>query len=167
MAPGDRTQIDALVARHALDLHVRATPVGRDALACVALPTCPLAMAEAERYLPAFIALVDEQLAAHGLASEPVVVRISGCPNGCSRPSLAEIALVGKAPGRYNLHLGGDAAGQRLNVLFRENLDERAILGELDTLFGAFASGRLAAERFGDFLWRTRRLDTPSTQRND
>jgi sulfite reductase (NADPH) hemoprotein beta-component len=158
VAPAARARIDALIARHGLDLHLRATAPELDALACVALPTCPLAMAEAERYLPEFIGRVDERLAAHGLAGEPVLVRLSGCPNGCSRPYLAEIALVGKAPGRYNLQLGGDSTGQRLNVLFRENLDEHAILAELDTLFAAFAAGRLPAERFGDFLWRTKRL---------
>jgi len=150
----ERQFIDALVVRHGLDAHVRSTPVRRDALACVALPTCPLAMAEAERYLPGFGRQVERLLAAHGLRDLPLVLRITGCPNGCARPYLAEVALVGKAPGRYNLHLGGDGRGQRLNVLYRENVDEATILAELDAAFARFAVERAADERFGDFAWR-------------
>lgn len=158
VATGDRASIDALVLEHGLDLHTRASPTGLDALACVALPTCPLAMAEAERYLPDFLAAFEARLAHHGLARVPVHVRISGCPNGCSRPSLAEVALVGKAPGRYNLHLGGNASGERLNVLHRENLTEAAILEALDPLLSQFANEREPDERFGDFLWRAKLL---------
>ena len=153
-----RAPIDELVRRHGLDLYERASPVQRDALACVALPTCPLAMAEAERYLPRLLGLVEERLAAHGLSQAPLLLRISGCPNGCSRPYLAEIGLVGKAPGRYNLHLGSDAQGQRLNVLYRENLDEAAIVKVLDGLFASYARERLEQERFGDYLWRAKHL---------
>ena len=134
--------------------HLRATPLSRDALACVALPTCPLAMAEAERYLPAFVQSVEERLAAHGLRELPLTLRITGCPNGCARPYLAEIALIGKAPGRYNLYLGGDGRGQRLNVLYRENVDEPTILAALDEAFGRFAAERQPDERFGDYAWR-------------
>jgi sulfite reductase (NADPH) hemoprotein beta-component len=119
-------------------------------------------MAEAERYLPQLLGRVEDLLEKHGLAQEPVILRITGCPNGCARPYLAEIALVGKAPGRYNFHLGGDARGQRLNVLYRENVDEPAFLAELDVLFAAWAAERLPAERFGDFLWRTARLKPPA-----
>jgi sulfite reductase (NADPH) hemoprotein beta-component len=160
----DRERIDALVAEHALDLHARATPLERDALACVAMPTCPLAMAEAERYLHPLLGKVGALLAAHGLAGEPLLVRVTGCPNGCARPYLAEIGLIGKAPGRYNLHLGGDARGQRLNVLYRENLDEAAFLPLLDELFGAWARERNPGERFGDFLWRSSRLGNGGTR---
>ncbi|MGB5102554.1 MAG: assimilatory sulfite reductase (NADPH) hemoprotein subunit [Steroidobacteraceae bacterium] len=152
--PAARRFIDALVVRYGLDAHARATPVRRDALACVALPTCALAMAEAERYLPGFVTRVEERLAAHGLRNEPLVLRITGCPNGCARPYLAEVALVGKAPGRYNLHLGGDGCGQRLNRLYRENIDEAAILAALDEAFARFAAEREPQERFGDFAWR-------------
>jgi len=150
----ERQFIDALVIRHGLDAHARSTPMRRDALACVALPTCPLAMAEAERYLPGFSRQVERLLAAHGLRDLPLVLRITGCPNGCARPYLAEVALVGKAPGRYNLHLGGDGLGQRLNVLYRENVDEATILSEIDKAFARFAVERAAGERFGDFAWR-------------
>ena len=95
----------------------------------------------------------------HGLAGIPLSLRITGCPNGCARPYLAEIALIGKAPGRYNLLLGADAAGQRLNVLHRENVDEAQILDELDQLFGRYAQARAVDERFGDWLWRAGVLD--------
>jgi sulfite reductase (NADPH) hemoprotein beta-component len=154
VSPAERQFIDALVVRYGLDAHVRRTPVRRDALACVALPTCPLAMAEAERYLPGFGRQVEQLLERHGLRDEPLVLRITGCPNGCARPYLAEVALVGKAPGRYNLHLGGDGRGQRLNVLYRENVDEPAILATLDAAFARFAAERHPGERFGDFAWR-------------
>jgi len=152
--PAARVFIDALVVRHRLDRHVRATPVARDALACVALPTCALAMAEAERYLPHLTRLVEARLAANGLAGEPLVLRITGCPNGCARPYLAEVALIGKAPGRYNLYFGGDGRGQRLNALHLENVDEPTIIAALDRAFAQFAQGRLAGERFGEFAWR-------------
>jgi sulfite reductase (NADPH) hemoprotein beta-component len=150
-----RTFIDALVVRYRLDRYARATPVARDALACVALPTCALAMAEAERYLPRLTQLVDGRLAAHGLAGEPLTLRITGCPNGCARPYLAEVALIGKAPGRYNLYFGGDGRGQRLNALHLENIDETAIVAALDRAFARYATEREPAERFGDFAWRT------------
>jgi sulfite reductase (NADPH) hemoprotein beta-component len=158
----ERATLDALIVRHALDHAEQQSPLRRDALACVALPTCPLAMAEAERYLPALLARVDDLQAKHGLAGEPLLLRITGCPNGCARPYLAELALVGKAPGRYNLHLGGDSRGTRLNVLHRENVDEPAFLAELDRLFAAWAAERTAGERFGDFLWRTGRVSAPA-----
>ncbi|MCF7222451.1 assimilatory sulfite reductase (NADPH) hemoprotein subunit [Marilutibacter chinensis] len=154
--PVSRKQaIDALVAVYALDAHRNASPLRRDAIACVALPTCGLAMAEAERYLPALTASVDELLRKHGLGDAAINLRISGCPNGCSRPYLGEIALVGKAPGRYNLMLGADHRGQRLNTLHRENIDEAAILAELDVLFARYAGERRGDEGFGDFLVRS------------
>ena len=150
-----RARIDALVAQHGLDAGNRAaTALARAAMACVALPTCGLAMAEAERYLPAFTAHLQPLLEKHGLTDAPILLRISGCPNGCSRPYLAEIALVGKAPGRYNLMLGGSHHGQRLNTLYRENIDEAEILAALDPLLARYADERLAAEPFGDFVHR-------------
>jgi sulfite reductase (NADPH) hemoprotein beta-component len=105
---------------------------------------------------PGFELVEEARLAQHDLTDAPILVRITGCPNGCARPYLAEIGLVGKAPGRYNLHLGADASGQRLNRLYRENVDERAILDALDPLFARYAAERHAHERFGDFLWRSR-----------
>ena len=156
--PADqREHIDALVREYALDIHARASGLRLNAIACVALPTCALAMAEAERYLPTLLDRTEALLAKHGLLDAPIHLRISGCPNGCSRPYLGEIALVGKAPGRYNLMLGADHRGLRLNTLHRENIDEAAILAELDALFARYANERMtnppaARQHFGDFL---------------
>ena len=154
VAAVDRARIEAIVATHGLDLYRRATPVRLHALACVALPTCSQAMAEAERYLPEFLYKVESLLERAGVADAQIGLRISGCPNGCSRPYLGEIALVGKAPGRYNLMLGADASGQRLNVLYRENIDEAETLSALEPLFVRYAAERQIAEGFGDFLVR-------------
>ena len=151
-----RADIDTLVREYALDLHAHASPLRRNAIACVALPTCGLAMAEAERYLPDFLTRVETLLVHHGLGDLPINLRISGCPNGCARPYLAEIALVGRAPGRYNLMLGGDHRGERLNLPYRENITEDRIIKELDVLFSRFARERRQDERFGDFLHRVR-----------
>jgi len=155
VAPTMRAQIDALVAAHGLDGYAHATPLRLNALACVALPTCPLAMAEAERYLPDLLGKVEDLLDRHDLRDAPISLRISGCPNGCSRPYLGEIALVGKAPGRYNLMLGADARGQRLNTLHKENIDETEILQTLEPLFARYAAERSDGEGFGDFLVRS------------
>ena len=156
-----RRRIDELLQLHGLDGWRSASPLRLNALACVSLPTCGLAMAEAERYLPAFISEVDALLARHGIADTPIHLRLSGCPNGCSRPYLGEIALVGKAPGRYNLMLGADHRGQRLNTLYRENIDEPQILASLDPLFAAYASERAQDERFGDWLMRNGTVAAP------
>ena len=149
-----RERIDALASAHDLALHRTATPLGLNVIACVALPTCGLAMAESERWMPTFMPKLQALLDAHGLRDEPIDVRVSGCPNGCSRPYLAEIALIGKAPGRYNLMLGGDHRGQRLNILYRENITETEILAALDALLARFAAARTVGEHFGDFLMR-------------
>ncbi|MGH8172013.1 MAG: NADPH-dependent assimilatory sulfite reductase hemoprotein subunit, partial [Rhodanobacteraceae bacterium] len=154
VAEEHRADIDALVARFGLDGFQSSSRVRRDALACVAFPTCSLAMAEAERYLPAFIDHIEALLVRNGLGDAPIHVRISGCPNGCSRPYLGEIALVGKAPGRYNLMLGADERGQRLNRLYRENIAEGDILETLDALFARYAAERDTDERFGNFVVR-------------
>ena len=130
------------------------SPLRQQALACVALPTCALAMAEAERYLPDLTAKIEGLLGKHGLLDEAITLRITGCPNGCARPYLAEIGLVGKAPGRYNLFIGGSADGRRLNRLAHENLDEQRILELLDGLFAQFVGARREQESFGDFAER-------------
>lgn len=153
--PAERATIDALVARHGLDGWRRGSAIRRHAIACVALPTCGLAMAEAERYLPDLLEKIERRLVAHGLADAPILLRVSGCPNGCSRPYLGEIALVGRAPGRYDLRLGADFGGRRLNRLHRENIAKTEILETLDLLFALYAGEREANEGFGDFLLRT------------
>lgn len=161
IAPEARPEIEALVEAHGLDGFRRSSPLRLNALACVALPTCGLAMAEAERYLPRVVGLLEERLVAHGLQDEKILLRITGCPNGCARPYLAEIALVGKAPGRYNLYLGGDVRGQRLNRLYRENIDEAGVIGALEPLFASYARERQPGEGFGDFTVRAGHVSSP------
>ena len=126
----------------------------RNAMACVALPTCGLALAESERYLPDLIDALDTSLAAHGLSGDDIVIRMTGCPNGCARPYLAEIGLVGKGPGRYNLYLGAAFDGSRLSKLYLPDVDHDGIIAALDPLFKAYAAGREKGERFGDFTIR-------------
>lgn len=155
VTPATRAAIDALVAEYGLDLYRDASPLRLNALACVALPTCGLAMAEAERYLPELVSKLEARLDAHGLLDAPIHLRVSGCPNGCSRPYLGEIALIGKAPGRYNLMLAADHRGQRLNRLHKENVAETEILDTVDALFARYAAERDGDERFGDFLVRS------------
>ena len=126
----------------------------RNSMACVALPTCGLALAESERYLPDLLDALDEKLAAHGLSADDIVIRMTGCPNGCARPYLAEIGLVGKGPGRYNLYLGAAFDGSRMNKLYAEDLDHAGIVAALDPVFAAYARERQKGERFGDFAIR-------------
>ena len=123
-------------------------------MACVALPTCPLALAEAQRYLPALITRIEPLMNKYSLGEEEIVIRMTGCPNGCARSYIAEVGLVGTGPGRYNLHLGGDRVGARLNKIYKENIDEAEILQSLDELFKEYAAGRNAGETFGDFSMR-------------
>ena len=147
-----QTQIEA-IAREA-QLLAPWSGLRRNAMACVALPTCGLALAESERYLPELLDVLDGRLAAHGLSADDIVIRMTGCPNGCARPYLAEIGLVGKGPGRYNLYLGGAFDGSRLNKLYREDLDHAGIVAALDPLFAAYAERRQAGERFSAFAIR-------------
>jgi len=123
-------------------------------MACVALPTCPLAMAEAERFLPGLIDRVDEILEKHGIPDEHIILRVTGCPNGCGRAMLAEIGLVGKAVGRYNLFAGGNREGTRIPRLYQENITEAEILAILDEWIGAWAREREVDEGFGDYAIR-------------
>ena len=123
-------------------------------MACVALPTCGLALAESERYLPSLVTALEECLAANGLAQDEIIIRMTGCPNGCARPYLAEIGLVGKGPGRYNLYLGAAFDGSRLSKLYAEDLDHAGIVAKLGPLFDAYAAERKTGERFGAFVIR-------------
>ncbi len=153
--PVTRPAIERLLEYYGVLALQQVSPLRQQALACVALPTCALAMAEAERYLPELNDRIEALLNKHGLIDEAISLRITGCPNGCVRPYLAEIGLVGKAPGRYNLFLGGSADGRRLNRLAHENLDERRILEVLDGLLAQFVAARRDHESFGDFASRT------------
>ncbi len=149
----DDLDLAALLHPHSQEAHT---------LSCVALPTCGLAMAEAERYLPALLELFNRLKAQYGLADTPVTLRLTGCPNGCARPYLAEIALTGRAPGLYNLYLGGSFHGDRLNRLYASNVNEDRFLALLAPLFARFAHGREKDEHFGDFLHRSGLLEHPA-----
>jgi sulfite reductase (NADPH) hemoprotein beta-component len=153
IAEKDKAELEKLALDYGL-IKPKLSPLKQNSIACVALPTCPQAMSEAERYFPEFTAKIESLLESRGLAELDLVMRMTGCPNGCARPFVAEIGLVGKAPGRYNLMLGGDGVGQRLNKLYRENLDEQQIIEALDPLLGQFVDQRLEGERFGDFVVR-------------
>ncbi|MEA2989471.1 MAG: sulfite reductase hemoprotein beta-component, partial [Alphaproteobacteria bacterium] len=152
IAPDKREAIAWLAQEHGL--LAPASGLRRNAMACVALPTCGLAVAESERYLPDLVTALEERLAARGLADDEIVIRMTGCPNGCARPYLAEIGLVGKGPGRYNLYLGAAFDGSRLSKLYAEDLDHAGILAALDPLFAAYAAGRAKDERFSAFVIR-------------
>jgi sulfite reductase (NADPH) hemoprotein beta-component len=147
--------IDGLLERHGLKSTERLTSLRLGAMACVALPTCSQAMAEAERQLPSLLERLDEIVREVGLAQEPIVMRMTGCPNGCARPYLAEIALVGKNLGHYNLYLGGGFAGQRLGKLYKDGLTEDEIVALLRPMLQQFAHDRSPGEHFGDFVIRT------------
>jgi sulfite reductase (NADPH) hemoprotein beta-component len=152
--PESRSRIETLVAEYGLGDYTRFRRFRLNALSCVALPTCPLAMAEAERYLPDLLDKIEVLLERHGLQNVAPLLRLSGCPNSCSRSYLGEIGLIGRAVGRYDLRLGADSRGERLNALYRENIDEAGILGELDGLFARYAAEREDGEDFGDFVCR-------------
>lgn len=154
VAPEDKARIEALARDHGL-IDDKVTVQRHHSMACVALPTCPLAMAEAERFLPSFVDQIDQIMGKHGVGDEFIVTRITGCPNGCGRAMLAEIGLVGKAVGRYNLHLGGNRIGTRIPRLYKENITEPEILAILDEQIGRWASERESQEGFGDFLIRS------------
>jgi sulfite reductase (NADPH) hemoprotein beta-component len=148
----NRNAIEQLVAEYGLIASHSA--LRRNSMACVALPTCGLALAESERYLPDLVTALEARLAAHELADEDIVIRMTGCPNGCARPYLAEIGLVGKGPGRYNLYLGAAFDGSRLSKLYAEDLTHEDILATLDPVFAAYAAERKPGERFGEFTIR-------------
>ena len=154
VATEDRPAIEALLAEYDVADHGSKSALRLNSIACVAFPTCGLAMAESERYLPSLLTKIETLLAANGLMDEPITIRMSGCPNGCSRPYIAEIGLTGRAPGKYNLYVGGGFHGQRLNRMIRENIGEAAILETLGSLLGQFARERHPGERFGDFAIR-------------
>ena len=158
VAPEDRPQVEALLAEHGLDENNSGSALRLNSIACVAFPTCPLAMAEAERYLPDLITKIDAIIDANGLSGDAITIRMSGCPNGCSRPYVGEIALTGRAPGKYNLWLGGGFHGERLAYLAAENIGEERILEILSEKLSAYASEREPGERFGDFVTRSREL---------
>ncbi len=151
----DKESINQILTQFKIIEHTEgASVIRRNAMACVALPTCPLALAEAQRYMPSLLTKIESLLAKHQLSNEEIIIRMTGCPNGCARSYIAEIGFVGTAMGKYNLHLGGDNQGYRLNKIYKESLEEPAILEELDQWFANFVTERNGNEKFGDYSFR-------------
>lgn len=153
VAEEDKARIERIAREHGL-MDDSVSEQRKNSMACVSYPTCPLAMAEAERFLLQFVTQVEEIMQSHGVGDEHIVLRVTGCPNGCGRALLAEIGLVGKAIGRYNLHLGGNRAGTRIPRMYRENISDAEILAVIDELVGRWAKERHTDEGFGDFTIR-------------
>jgi sulfite reductase (NADPH) hemoprotein beta-component len=154
ITPSERPRIEALLKEHVLDTAHRASGLRLNAMACVALPTCGLALAESERYLPELVTLLESEVEAAGLRDDAIIIRMTGCPNGCGRPFLAEMAFVGRAPGKYNMYLGGSFIGSRLNTLYKVSVADAEIVSIVKPLFRRYAAERMPGERFGDFTIR-------------
>lgn len=159
VSEANKAKVDQIIREHNISIGETETPTRLNSLACVAFPTCALAMAEAERYLPSLMDKIEGQLENHGISETPINVRMTGCPNGCARPFLGEIGFVGKAPGKYNLYLGASHQGDRVNKLYKENIDETQILTELDPIFESYAANREKDEFFGDYVIRQGYVD--------
>ncbi|WP_050180133.1 assimilatory sulfite reductase (NADPH) hemoprotein subunit [Domibacillus robiginosus] len=149
-----KKKIDALINQYGLTEGAHHSAIRRSALACVALPTCGLAMAEAERYLPSLMDKIDEIIDENGLRNKEITIRMTGCPNGCARHALGEIGFIGKAVGKYNMYLGAAHDGSRLSKMYRENIGEEEILKELRVVLSRYANERQEGEHFGDFVVR-------------
>ena len=157
----DRAAVNALLTEHGVKTEKQASVLNLAALACPALPTCGLALAESERMLPGLIDRLEKLCGDLGLCGEEIIIRSTGCPNGCARPYMAEIAFVGKAPGRYQIWLGGDVAGTRLNRIWKDMVKDPEIENELRPVLARFAKERSAAERFGDWCDRVLLKEEP------
>jgi sulfite reductase (NADPH) hemoprotein beta-component len=149
-----KAKIEQLIKQYSLSDGLQDSALRRNSIACVALPTCGLAMAESERYFPTLLSKIEPILDELGLRDEEIVIRMTGCPNGCARPALGEISFIGKAVGKYNMYLGAGFAGERMNKLYKENIGEQEILDTLKPIFAKFAQDRHPGEHFGDFTIR-------------
>jgi sulfite reductase (NADPH) hemoprotein beta-component len=154
VAESDKPAITALLGEHGVKTEAPASVLHAASMACPALPTCGLALAESERMLPGLVGRIEKLCAEAGLAGQEIIIRSTGCPNGCARPYMAEIAFVGKAPGRYQLWLGGNASGTRLNKLFKDVVKEADVETELRPILARYARERHSGERFGDWCAR-------------
>lgn len=158
----DKAQVTALLKQYKVLENNQQSVTQLNGMACVALPTCSLAMAEAERYLPTLLGKIEQLQIKHGIQDRAIITRMTGCPNGCARPYMAELGFVGKGPGKYNMYLGGEFTGTRLNRMYKENIDEGTILQELDGIFEQYAQLSQAGEWFGDFVIRQGYVDAVS-----
>lgn len=146
--------IEEVLQKHGVQNNESHTALRRNSMACVALNTCGLAFAEAERYLPSLIDKLDVILRKYGLEEEEITIRMTGCPNGCARSRLGEIGFIGRTIGKYNMYLGASHNGDRLNTLYKEMLDEARILETLDPMLEKYVQEREDKETFGDFVHR-------------
>jgi sulfite reductase (NADPH) hemoprotein beta-component len=159
---GDKPAINTLLNSHGVKTEKQASVMHAASMACPALPTCGLALAESERMLPNLVDRIEKLCAEVGLGGEEIIIRSTGCPNGCARPYMAEIAFVGKAPGRYQLWFGGDAAGLRLNRIWKDIIKDPEIENELRPILTRYARERNKGERFGDWVERVLWKETPA-----
>ena len=151
----DKKEVDAILKEFGIIKHTDdASALRKNSMACVAFNTCPLALAEAQRYLPSLIDKIEPLLIKHQLQDEEITLRMTGCPNGCGRSHVSEIGFVGTSYGLYNLHIGGDRVGERLNKKYKDNLNEEKILLELNSLFEGFSKNKNNGESFGDYTDR-------------
>ncbi|MDT0698701.1 NADPH-dependent assimilatory sulfite reductase hemoprotein subunit [Staphylococcus chromogenes] len=155
ITPENKPAIEAIIEEFDISDGQRDTGLRRNSMACVAFPTCGLAMAESERYLPSLLSKIEDILDEAGLREEEITIRMTGCPNGCARPALAEIGFIGKGPGKYNLYLGGGFKGDRLSKLYKENVGETEILDSLRPILLQYGKEKQENEHFGDFVIRT------------
>ena len=162
----DKAAIDTLVTQYKLDRYKTASGLRRNQIACVSLPTCGLALAESERYLPSLVSDLEVIMEQAGLREDEIIIRSTGCPNGCGRPYLGEIGLVGKVPGKYNLYLGASFSGQRLNKLYRSSITHEEIIHELKPILIKYAKERHEGERFGDFTIRKNYINATTAGNN-
>jgi sulfite reductase (NADPH) hemoprotein beta-component len=149
----NKAKVQTLIDKYAVENSVSA--LRKNSMACVALPSCPLALAEAQRYLPELVTKMEPILEKYKLQEDEIVIRMTGCPNGCGRSHISEIGFIGTGPGQYNLMLGGDRLGHRLNKTYKEKLNESQILTEVDVLLAQYVKDKKAGETFGDFSYRT------------
>lgn len=149
-----KAAINKLLKKYNISIGEELSGLRRNALSCVALPTCGLAMAEAERYLPTLLDKLEPIFEKNGLRDSEINVRMTGCPNGCARPALGEISFIGKSPGKYNMYLGAGFAGERLNKMYKENIGEEEIIATLEPIIEHYAKDRKKGEHFGDFVIR-------------
>jgi len=160
----DKAAITALLNAAAVKTENQASVLHAASMACPSLPTCGLGLAESERYLPGLIDRIEKICADLGLGGEEIIIRSTGCPNGCARPYIAEIAFVGKAPGRYQVWLGGNASGTRLNRVWKDVIKDPDMETELRPVLARFATERNAGERFGDWCDRVLLQETTAAK---
>ncbi len=148
----NKSKVEALLVQH--DVEKQVSALRKNSMACVALPTCPLALAEAQRYLPELVTKIEPILAKYELTNDEISIRMTGCPNGCGRPYVAELGFVGTGPEQYNFMLGGDRFGERLNKIYKEKQTESQILDDVDVLLSRYVKEKFENETFGDFTYR-------------